>query len=76
MIKIMNKRKIEKIQKKLIKQILQKIAVRIMSRASHRDTGKRRVNQVNENSKLKSEICQDAKTICTEERKALSSIES
>ncbi len=30
--------------------------VRIMSRASHKDTGKRRVNQVNENSKLKSEI--------------------
>ena len=30
--------------------------VRIMPRASHKDTGKRRVNQVNENSKLKSEI--------------------
>ena len=30
--------------------------VRIMSRASHKDTGKRRVNQVNENSKLKSKI--------------------
>ncbi len=30
--------------------------VRIMSRASHRNTDKRRVNQVNENSKLKSEI--------------------
>jgi len=30
--------------------------VRIMPRASHRDTGKRRVNQINENSKLKSEI--------------------
>ena len=30
--------------------------VRIMPKASHRDTGKRRVNQVNENSKLKSEI--------------------
>jgi len=30
--------------------------VRIMPRASHRDTDKRRVNQVNENSKLKSEI--------------------
>ncbi len=42
--------------------------VRIMPRASHRDTGKRRVNQVNENSKLKSEIYLDAKTICTEER--------
>ncbi len=27
-----------------------------MSRASHRNTGKRRVNQVNENSKLKSKI--------------------
>jgi len=32
------------------------VIVRIMSRASHRNTGKRRVNQVNENSKLKSEI--------------------
>ncbi len=32
------------------------ILVRIMPRASHKDTGKRRVNQVNENSKLKSEI--------------------
>ncbi len=42
--------------------------VRIMSRASHRNTDKRRVNQVNENSKLKSEIYLDAKTICTEER--------
>ncbi len=30
--------------------------VRIMSRASYRNTGKRRVNQINENSKLKSEI--------------------
>ncbi len=30
--------------------------VRIMSRASHRNTDKRRVNQVNENSKLKSKI--------------------
>jgi len=50
--------------------------VRIMSRASHRNTDKRRVNQVNENSKLKSEIYQDAKTICTEERKALDSIKS
>ena len=30
--------------------------VRIMPRASHRGTGKRRVNQVNENSKLKSEV--------------------
>jgi len=42
--------------------------VRIMPRASHKDTGKRKVNQVNENSKLKSEIYLDAKTICTEER--------
>ncbi len=42
--------------------------VRIMFKASHRNTGKRRVNQVNENSKLKSEIYLDAKTICTEER--------
>ncbi len=42
--------------------------VRIMPRASHKNTGKRRVNQVNENSKLKSEIYLDAKTICTEER--------
>jgi len=44
------------------------ISVRIMSRASHRNTDKRRVNQVNENSKLKSEIYLDAKIICTEER--------
>ena len=36
--------------------ILNAVLVRIMSRASHRDTGKRRVNQVNENSKLKSKI--------------------
>jgi len=50
--------------------------VRIMSRASHRNTDKRRVNQINENSKLKSEIYRDAKTICTEEREALDSIES
>ena len=33
-----------------------KNSVRIMSRASHRNTDKRRVNQVNENSKLKSKI--------------------
>ena len=52
------------------------LLVRIMPRASHRDTGKRRVNQVNENSKLKSEIYEGAKTICTEKREALSSIES
>jgi len=32
------------------------VSVRIMPRASHKDTDKRRVNQVNENSKLKSEI--------------------
>ncbi len=50
--------------------------VRTMPRASHKCTGKRRVNQVNENLKLKSEIYRDAKTICTEERKALGSIES
>ncbi len=49
--------------------------VRTMSRASYRDTGKRRVNQVNENSKLKSEVYRDAKAICTEERGALGSIE-
>jgi len=42
--------------------------VRTMPRASHRDTGKRRVNQVNEDSKLKSEVYLDAKAICTEER--------
>ncbi len=45
-----------------------KLCVRIMSRASHRNTGKRRVNQVNENSKLKSEIYLNVKTICTEEK--------
>ncbi len=50
--------------------------VRIMSKVSHRNTDKRRVNQINENSKLKSEIYLDAKTICTEERKALDQIES
>ncbi len=53
--------------------------VRIMFKASHRNTDKRRINQINEineNSKLKSEIYQDVKTICTEEREALDSIES
>ncbi len=45
-----------------------------MPRASHRDTGKRRVNQVNENSKLKSEVYRGAKTICIEGRGALGSI--
>jgi len=50
--------------------------VKIMSRASHRNTDKRRVNQINENSKLKSKIYRDAKTICTEERKALDLIKS
>jgi len=50
--------------------------VRIISRASHRNTDKRRVNQINENSKLKSEIYRDAKTLCTEERKALDLIKS
>ncbi len=48
--------------------------VRIMLRASHRNTDKWKVNQINENSKLKSKIYQDAKIICTEERKALNSI--
>jgi len=48
--------------------------VRTMPRASHRDTGKRRVNQVNENSKLKSEVYRDAKAICTGGREALSPI--
>ncbi len=47
-----------------------------MFKASHKDTDKWRVNQINENSKLKSEIYRDAKTICTEEREALDSIES
>ena len=42
--------------------------VRTMPRASHRGTGKRRVNQVNEDSKLKSEVYLDAKAICTEGR--------
>jgi len=42
--------------------------VRTMPRASHKGTGKRRVNQVNENSKLKSEVYLDAKAICTEGR--------
>jgi len=48
--------------------------VRIMFKASHRNTDKRRINQINENSKLKSEIYQDVKIICTEERKALNLI--
>jgi len=30
--------------------------VRIMSEASHRNTGKRKINQINENSKLKSKV--------------------
>ncbi len=34
------------------------------------------INQINEISKLKSEIYQDARTICTEERRALDSIKS
>ncbi len=42
--------------------------VRTMPRASHRGTGKRRVNQVNEDSKLKSEVYLGAKAICTEGR--------
>jgi len=52
--------------------------VRIMFKASHRNTDKwivNQINEINENSKLKSEIYWDAKTICTEERKALNSIE-
>ena len=36
--------------------IINKLNVRTMPRASHRGTGKRRVNQVNEDSKLKSEV--------------------
>ena len=48
--------------------------VRTMPRASHRGTGKRRVNQVNEDLKLKSEVYRGAKAICTEERGALGSI--
>ncbi len=50
-----------------------------MFKASHRNTDKQRVNQINkinENSKLKSEIYQDVKIICTEERKALNLIKS
>ncbi len=47
-----------------------------MFKASHKNTDKWRVNQINENSKLKSEIYRDAKTICTEERKALDLIKS
>ena len=35
-----------------------------------------RINEVNENSKLKSKIYRGAKAICTEGREALSSIES
>ncbi len=50
--------------------------VRIMFKVSHRNIDKQRVNQVNENSKLKSEIYWDTKTICIEEREALSLIKS
>ena len=50
--------------------------VRIMFRASHKNTDKWRVNQINENSKLKSKIYQDAKTIYIEERRALNLIKS
>ncbi len=54
----------------------QLICVRIMSRASHRNIDKRRVNQVNENSKLKSEIYEMRKLyVRTERRWALDSIE-
>ncbi len=48
--------------------------VRTMPRASHRGTGKRRVNQVNEDLKLKSEVYRGAKAICTEGRGALGPI--
>ncbi len=51
-----------------------KLLVRTMPRASHRGTGKRRVNQVNEDSKLKSEVYRGAKAICTEGRGALGPI--
>ncbi len=48
--------------------------VRTIPRASHRGTGKRRVNQVNEDSKLKSEVYRGAKAICIEGREALGPI--
>jgi len=47
-----------------------------MSKASYRNTNKQRVNQINKNSKLKSEIYLNVKTIYTEERKALNLIKS
>ncbi len=50
--------------------------VKIMSKASYRNTNKQRVNQINKNSKLKSEIYLNVKTIYTEERKALNLIKS
>jgi len=52
--------------------------VKTMPRASHRGTckpGGKRVNEVNEDSKLKSEAYRGEKAICTEGRRALSSIE-
>ncbi len=39
-----------------LKQFKKAQTVRIMFRASHKDTDKRRINQVNKNSKLKSEV--------------------
>ncbi len=47
-----------------------------MLRASHRNTSKSKINEVNENLKLKSKIYQDVKTICIEERRVLRSIKS
>ncbi len=45
-----------------------------MPRASHRGTSKPRVNEVNEDSKLKSKVYRGAKAICTGGRGALSPI--
>ncbi len=51
--------------------------VRIMSKASHKNTDKWRVNQINENSKLKSEIYKMWKLyVYTERRWALDLIKS
>ncbi len=40
----------------MISQNFNSMIVRIISRTSHKDTGKQRVNQINENLKLKSKI--------------------
>jgi len=45
-----------------------------MLKASYKDTCKSDNKRINENLRLKSEVYEDAKAICTEKRRALSSI--